>query len=79
MGAHPPQRWLRQGVEKRIRDELAKIQVEVNEEKTRTVDLRKGERFGFLGFEYWEPGPRNGPGECSPGIRNSFIKIVGDE
>ena len=50
--AHPHQRWLQQGVEKRIREELAKIQVEVNEEKTRTVDLRKGESFGFLGFEF---------------------------
>ena len=50
--AHPRQRWLRRGVEKRIREELAKIQVEVNEEKTRTVDLREGESFGFLGFEF---------------------------
>jgi RNA-directed DNA polymerase len=49
---HPRHRWLRQAVEKRIREELAKIQVEVNEEKTRTVDLRKGESFGFLGFEF---------------------------
>jgi RNA-directed DNA polymerase len=50
--AHPRHRWLRQAVEKRIREELTKIQVEVNEEKTRTVDLRKGESFGFLGFEF---------------------------
>jgi RNA-directed DNA polymerase len=49
---HPRHRWLRQAVEKRTREELAKIQVEVNEEKTRTVDLRKGESFGFLGFEF---------------------------
>jgi RNA-directed DNA polymerase len=39
-------------VQKRIREELAKIQVEVNEEKTRVVDLAKGESFGFLGFEF---------------------------
>jgi len=50
--AHPRQRWLRQAVQKRIREELAKIQVEVNEEKTRTVDLSRGESFGFLGFEF---------------------------
>jgi RNA-directed DNA polymerase len=25
---------------------------EVNEEKSRIVDLRKGESFGFLGFEF---------------------------
>ena len=44
--------WLRLGVERRIREELAKIQVEVNEEKTRKVDLSVGESFGFLGFEF---------------------------
>jgi len=37
-------------VEKRLREEFAKIQVTVNEEKTRTVDLMKGETFNFLGF-----------------------------
>jgi RNA-directed DNA polymerase len=31
--SHPRQRWLRQAVEKRLRVELAKLQVEVNEEK----------------------------------------------
>jgi hypothetical protein len=39
-------------VQKRIREELAKIQVEVNEEKTRVVDLTRGESFGFLGLEF---------------------------
>ncbi len=50
--AHPSHRWLRKAVPRRLREELAKIQVEVNEEKTRTVDLRKGESFGFLGFGF---------------------------
>ena len=49
--AHPWQGWLRKAVEKRLREELAKLQVEVNEEKSRKVDLRQGESFGFLGFE----------------------------
>ena len=35
----------------RLREELAKLEVEVNEEKSRTVDLLRGESFGFLGFE----------------------------
>ena len=43
--------WVLRAVDKRLREELAKLQVEVNEEKTRTVDLKKGERFGFLGFD----------------------------
>ncbi len=50
--SHPRQRWLRQAVEKRLREELAKLQVEVNEEKSRRVDLQRGESFGFLGFEF---------------------------
>jgi len=50
--SHPRHRWLRKAVVKRIRQELAKLQVEVNEEKTRIVDLTRGESFGFLGFEF---------------------------
>ena len=49
---HPRHVWLRAAVEQRLREELAKLQVEVNEEKTRRVDLTKEESFGFLGFEF---------------------------
>src|SRR5712675_926219 len=49
---HPRQRRLRAAVERRLREELATLQVEVNEEKTRRVDLTQGEGFGFLGFEF---------------------------
>lgn len=44
--------WLVDAVTKRLKEELAKIQVEINEEKSRTVDLAKGETFGFLGFDF---------------------------
>ena len=50
--AHPRHRWLRGTVEARLREELARLRLEVNEEKTRRVDLSRGERFGFLGFEF---------------------------
>jgi RNA-directed DNA polymerase len=50
--AHCWNDWLLGAVEKRLREELAKLQVEINEEKSRTVDLSKGESFTFLGFEY---------------------------
>jgi RNA-directed DNA polymerase len=49
--AHPRQRGLRGKVEKRLREEVAKLGLEVNEEKSRMVNLCKGESFGFLGFE----------------------------
>lgn len=44
--------WLVNAVTERLKEELAKIQVEINEEKSRTVDLAKGETFGFLGFDF---------------------------
>ena len=53
VSAHPNQRWLRTAVEKRLRQEFAKLEVEVNEEKSRRADLKRGERFSFLGFDFW--------------------------
>jgi len=50
--AHPRHDWLLGAVEKRLREELAKLQVEINDEKSRIVDLSRGESFGFLGFDF---------------------------
>jgi RNA-directed DNA polymerase len=50
--AHPRHAWLLGAVSKRLREEFAKLQVEVNEEKSRTVDLDRAESFGFLGFDF---------------------------
>lgn len=44
--------WLLGAVNQRLREELDKLHVEVNEEKSRTVDLAKGGSFGFLGFDF---------------------------
>jgi len=44
--------WLVEAVTKRLREELAKLRVEINEEKSRIVDLRRKESFSFLGFEF---------------------------
>jgi RNA-directed DNA polymerase len=52
MDSHPRHGWLVKAVEKRLREELAKLNVTINEEKSRTVNLSKGESFCFLGFEY---------------------------
>jgi RNA-directed DNA polymerase len=49
---HPDHDWIVKAVIKRLREELGKLRVEINEEKSRIVDLRKGESFGFLGFEF---------------------------
>ncbi len=50
--SHPRNDWLMRAVDKRLREELATLRVEVNEDKSRKIDLRKGESFAFLGFEY---------------------------
>jgi RNA-directed DNA polymerase len=50
--SHPRHEWLMGAVEKRLREEITKLRVEINEEKSRMVDLSKGGSFGFLGFEY---------------------------
>ena len=50
--AHPSKRWLLKAVDVRLRQELAKLQVQINEEKSRKVDLVRGASFGFLGFDF---------------------------
>ena len=50
--AHPRHEWLIGAVERRLREELARLHVVLNESKSRIVDLAKGDAFGFLGFEF---------------------------
>jgi RNA-directed DNA polymerase len=50
--SHPRHDRLVRAVERRLREELAKLRVAINEEKGRMVDLSKGEKFSFLGFEF---------------------------
>lgn len=50
--AHPRHDWLHQAVVQRLLQEFAKLEVEINEDKSRMVDLARGESFGFLGFDF---------------------------
>jgi RNA-directed DNA polymerase len=50
--AHTRHDWLIGAVEKRLREEFDKLQVEINDEKSSIVDLIRGESFGFLGFDF---------------------------
>lgn len=47
-------------VMKRLEQEFEKIGVEMNREKTKVVDLRKGETFSFLGFQFYRKRTRKG-------------------
>lgn len=57
---HPRHDQLLGTVARRLREELAKLEVEVNEEKSRTVDLARGESFGYLGFDIRRVRSRSG-------------------
>jgi RNA-directed DNA polymerase len=50
--AHWSQKGLFEAVERRLREEFAKLGVEINEEKSRKVSLEHDESFGFLGFDF---------------------------
>ena len=52
--------WLERAVWKRLLEELAKLGVELNRDKTRRVDLAKGESFSFLGFDMCRRKTRRG-------------------
>jgi RNA-directed DNA polymerase len=58
--AYPQHDWLLKAVETRLREELATLQVAINEDKSRTVDLARGEHFSFLGFEFRRVRSRRG-------------------
>ena len=44
--------WLLRAIDRRLREEFAKLGLALNEAKSRVVDLVKGESFGFLGFDF---------------------------
>ena len=52
--------WLAEAAYRRLLEELAKLDVQLNRDKTRRLDLEKGESFGFLGFEFRRVKTRRG-------------------
>jgi len=51
VSAHPSKRgWAERAVQ-RLKEKLEPLGVELNEEKTKMVNVKNNERFGFLGFE----------------------------
>ncbi len=49
---HPSENWLVGKVQKRLKEELDKLQVQMNEEKTKVVNLKERSCFSFLGFDF---------------------------
>jgi RNA-directed DNA polymerase len=50
VSGHGREAWLLKAVDRRLREEFAKLDLKLNEAKSRIVDLTQGEVFGFLGF-----------------------------
>jgi len=57
---HDVNKGVVQAATRTIEDELRKIEVEVNKEKSRMVDLGRGESFDFLGFRFRQVMSHNG-------------------
>ena len=53
-------KWLTRAAYKRLMEELDKLGVKVNRDKTKIVDLTRGENFSFLGFVYRRVKTRRG-------------------
>lgn len=49
---HPKWQWLVEMAYKRLLEEFGKLDVKVNEQKSRIADLWKRESFGFVGFDF---------------------------
>jgi len=61
VSSHPRAAHWAKAVERRIREELGKLDLTVNEDKSRVVDFGAGEPFDFLGYTFrWVP-QRNAP------------------
>ncbi len=52
--------WLLKAAYKRLVEEFEKLDVQLNQEKTRIVDLSRDETFSFLGFDYRRVKTRRG-------------------
>jgi RNA-directed DNA polymerase len=56
ISSHPRSKHWAALVERRLREELQKLDLTVNEEKTRIVAFDRGESFNFLGYTFrWVP------------------------
>ncbi len=78
VSGHWKQEWLWEEVNRRIREELSKLKVEINEAKTKSIDLNQKEHFDFLGFTIRIVPTLKGKKrpECNPNIKKRTALIA---
>jgi RNA-directed DNA polymerase len=74
---HPNEDWLLEKVQKRLKEEFDKLQVQMNEEKTKVVNLKEGGCFSFLGFDLRLNRNREGALYVSKTPRKKKYKEIG--
>jgi RNA-directed DNA polymerase len=74
---HPNEDWLLAAVQRRLKEELGKLDVRMNEEKTTVVNLKEGGCFSFLGFDFRLNRNRTGKTYVSKTPRKKKRKEIG--
>jgi RNA-directed DNA polymerase len=74
---HPNEDRLLNTAQRRLREELDKLQVQMNQEKTKVVNLKGGGCFSFLGFDFRLNVNREGKGYVSKTPRKKKVKEIG--
>ena len=75
--SHPNEDWLLEKVQERLKEEFDKLQVQMNEEKTKVVNLKEGGCFSFLGFDFRLNRNREGALYVSKTPRKKKYKEIG--
>ena len=84
VSAHPAARDWAPKVERRLRQELGKLDLTVNEEKSRIIDFGAGEAFDFLGYTFrWvdysaAPGKKMVLARPRRKKRTEFLRALGE-
>jgi len=85
VSSHPRARHWALRIEQQLREALGKLDLIVNEEKSRTVDFGAGEPFDFLGYTFRWVDQRNDSGKKmvlarpQKEKRNGFLARLGEE
>ena len=64
---HPTKEWIVNRAKQRLGEELNKLQVTMNKDKTKITHVHEGESFGYLGFDFRKAIGKNG---------NSFVLLT---